>query len=152
MPCTIVCLAAPVIIGSWPLISGFVASAVASLGFTAVSSVALSNRQQVGVAASNTVELELGSIVQEEYAGQQQFVKDGITLTVKRNTQGKLVVFAQGQESEAVLENAAKTFAGKMQQAYSYHKAMSQLRGCRFNVVSENVEEDGQIHIKLRRC
>ena len=150
MPCTFICLT-PVIIGGWPLISGFVASAVAALGFTAVSSVSSSVKQEVGVEVGNTVEVELDSLVQEGYVGQQQFVKDGITLTVKKNTQGKLVVCTQGQESKAALEQAAETFAGKMQQAYSYHKAMSQLRVCRFNVISENVEEDGQIHIRLRR-
>jgi hypothetical protein len=148
MPCTFVCLT-PVIIATWPSIVSCVVGAAAAIGFTAVSSV---NKEEVETKAQ-TVEVELeGSSVLEGYTGQeQQFVKDGVTLTVKSNEQGRVILCAKGDESKEALRQKALTFAGKLQQAYSYHKAMTQLRTSGFNVVSENVGQDKEIHITLRR-
>jgi len=150
MPCTLICLT-PVIIGAWPAISGCVASAVAALGFVAVSSASSAVKEEVEVETENTVEVELESSVQEGCMGRQQFTRDGITLTVKINRQGRLVVCAKGQESKEMLQQTADTFAGKIQQAYSYSKAMTQLRESKFNVVEEQLGQDGKLHLKLRR-
>jgi hypothetical protein len=110
------------------------------------------NKQEVETKAQ-TAEIELeGSSVLEGYTSpEQQFVKDGVILTVKRNDQGRVVLNATGEESEEALRQKALTFAEKLQQAYSYHKAMQQLRTSGFNVVNESVGQDEEIHIILRR-
>jgi hypothetical protein len=121
----------------------------AGLGFAAVSS-----REKEKVEAEvNTVEVELeaSSVVAGCSGQQREFVKDGVTLSVKMNERGRLVLCAEGNESKATLRDKALTFAGRIQQAYSYDKAMTQLRQSGFNVVNESVEQDEEIHINLRR-
>jgi hypothetical protein len=146
MPCTFVCLV-PVVVGTWPAIMSFVAGAVGVLGLTAVSSV---RKSEVDVEAqTKEVELEIGS-VQGGYTGQeQQFIKDDVTLTIKSDELGRLVLCAKGDVPKEHLREKAMTFAGKIQQAYAYHKAMTQLRTLGFNVVDERVGQDQ--HVKLRR-
>ncbi len=148
MPCTFVCLT-PVVIATWPAIVSCVVGAATSLGFAAVSSV---SKEEVE-AKAQMVKIELeGSSVLEGFTGQEQrFVKEGITLAVGKNEQGRVVLRATGDESKEVLREKAMTFAGKLQQVYSYHKAMTQLKTSGFNVVSENVGQDREIHITLRR-
>jgi hypothetical protein len=148
MPCTFVCLT-PVIIASWPSIMSFTVGVAAALGFTAVKSV---TKEEVET-SENVVEIELkGSSVQEGYMGQeQQFVKEGVLLTVKRNEFGRLVLCAKGSESKDILRQKASAFIEKLHQTYAYHKAMTQLKTSGFNIVDENVGQDKEIRIKLRR-
>lgn len=148
MPCTFVCLT-PVIIASWPSVMSFTVGVAAALGFTAVKSV---TKEQVEV-KENVIEIELeGSLVQEDYTGQEvQFAKEGMLLTVKRNEYGRLVLCAKGIETKDVLRQKTTTFVEKLHQAYAYNKAMTQLRISGFNIVDENVGQDKEIHIKLRR-
>jgi hypothetical protein len=151
MPCTMVCLT-PVIIAAWPSIVSCVVGAAAALGFTAVSSVNEAKVKTETGAETETVEIELkGSSVLEGYKGEEQFVKDGVTLTIKMNEGGRVVLCAKGKESQKALRQKAITFAEKLQQAYSYHKAMTQLRTTGFKVVYENVEQNEEIHVTLRR-
>jgi hypothetical protein len=145
-----VCLT-PVVIAAWPSIVSCVAGAAAALGFTAVSSVV---KQKVETELDQTaeVEVEVDSVL-EGYTGEElKFVREGVTLTIRTNQDGRLVVRAKGSESKQVLEQKALTFTGKLQQVYSYNKAMTQLRQSGFNVVDESVGHDQQIHIILRRC
>ena len=148
MPCTFICLT-PVIIASWPSVISFAVGVASAMGFTAVKS---SVKEQVEV-QENVVEIELeGSSVIEGHTGQEvQFVKEGVLLTVKRNDYGRVVLCAKGSESKDILRQKATTFADKLHQAYAYHKAMTQLRTSGFNVVNENVGQDKEIRITLRR-
>jgi hypothetical protein len=127
----------------------FTVGVAATLGFTAVKSV---TKEEVET-SENVVEIELeGSSVQEGYMGQeQQFVKEGVLLTVKRNEFGRLVLCAKGSESKDILRQKASAFIEKLHQAYAYNKAMTQLRTSGFNVVNENVGQDKEIRITLRR-
>jgi len=144
-----ICLT-PVIIAAWPSVVSYVAGAAAALGFAAVKS---ANEEQVNVEQVNTVEVELevSSVLEGYTADKQQFIKEGVVLTVRTNEDGRLVLCAMGDESKEILREKALTFAGKLQQVYSYHKAMTQLRQAGFNVVDESVEQDEQIQITLRR-
>jgi hypothetical protein len=148
MPCTFVCLT-PVIIASWPSVMSFAVGVAAALGFTTVKTMV---KEEVQV-SENTVEIELkGSSVVEGYKGQElQFNKEGVLLTVKRNEIGRLVLCAKGSESKEVLRQKASAFIEKLHQAYAYNKAMTQLRTSGFNVVGEDVGQDKEIHITLRR-
>jgi hypothetical protein len=143
-----VCLA-PVIIAAWPAITSWVVGAATVMGFTAVSD---SNRERAEVGThTEEVELELGSTLEGYISQQQQFMKDGVIFTIKTNERGRLLLQVKGNKSRKTLEEMAKGFAGKMLQAYSYHKAMTQLRQTGFTVVFEKMEQDEQIHVKLRR-
>jgi hypothetical protein len=148
MPCTMICLT-PVIIAAWPAIMSYVAGAAVALGLTAVS--AARKEMMTADVKAEEVEIEVGSVEGKCTSEVQQFVKDGVTLTVKTNEQGRLVVCAKADLPKDVLMHKAHAFAGKLQQAYAYHKAMTQLHTTGFNVVNENVGPDDQIHVTLRR-
>ena len=148
MPCTLICLT-PVIIAAWPSIMSYVAGAVAAMGLTAVK-VASENKTSVEE-QTQEVELELGSVQGGLTSDRQQFTKDGVFYTIKCNEQGRLVLIAKGSETKERLREKAATLAGKIQQAYAYHKAMTQLKTTGFNVVAENTGEDQEIQVTLRR-
>jgi hypothetical protein len=148
MPCTLVCLT-PVIIAAWPSIVECAVGVAAMLGFSAVSSATCQNE----ATEINTVEIELeGSSVLEGCSGEQlQFSKEDMKLAVRRNERGRISLFAQGSQSKEVLRENATAFIARLHQAYAYHRAMTQLRSSGFNAVSEQVDQNREIHITLRR-
>jgi hypothetical protein len=148
MPCTLICLT-PVIIAAWPSIMSYVAGAVATLGLTAVK-VAGENETSVEN-QTQEVELELGSVQEGVISNKQVFTKDGIIFTVKCDEGGLLILSARGNETKERLREKATSLAGKIQQAYAYHKAMTQLRTTGFKVVAENIGQEQEIHVTLRR-
>jgi hypothetical protein len=148
MPCTLICLT-PVIIAAWPSIMSYVAGAVATLGLTAVKVVG-ENKTSVEN-QTEEVEMELGSVQGGEISNKQVFTKDGIIFTVKCDEQGQLILCAKGNETKERLREKATTLAGKIQQAYAYHKAMTQLRTTGFKVVAENIGQEQEIRVTLRR-
>jgi hypothetical protein len=148
MPCTMVCLT-PVIIGAWPAIATCAAAVASALGFAGVSCAA---REKVEVEEGVTeVEVEVDSVLEGCTGEEQEFVKGGVRLVVRTNEDGRLVVRASGDESKESLQQKALTFAGRLQQAYSYDKAMTQLRQSGFNVTDEHVGQDQDVHVTLRR-
>jgi hypothetical protein len=148
MPCTFVCLT-PMIVAAWPSIMSFVAGAVAAMGLTAVK-VASENKTSVEEQIQE-VEMELGTVEGGVISDKEVFTKDGVLYTIKCDEQGRLILSAKGSEAKDNLHEKATTLAGKIQQAYAYHKAMTQLKTTGFNVVAENVGQDQEIHVTLRR-
>jgi hypothetical protein len=127
----------------------YVAGAVAAMGLTAVK-VAGENKTSVEE-QTQEVELELGSVQGGVISNKQVFIKDGVLYTIKCDEQGRLILGAKGSEIKERLHEKATSLAGKIQQAYAYHKAMTQLKTTGFNVVAENTGEDQEIHVTLRR-
>jgi hypothetical protein len=148
MPCTLICLT-PVIVAAWPSIMSYVAGAVAVMGLTAVK-VAGENKTSVEEQIKE-VEMELGSVQGGVISNRQVFTKDGVLYTIKCDEQGRLILSAKGSETKEDLHQKAATLAGKIQQAYAYHKAMTQLKTTGFNIVAENVGQDQEIQVTLRR-
>lgn len=150
MPCTMVCLT-PVLIAGWPVVVSCLTGVAAALGFSTVQSDEEENRQETAVGNQVEVELE-GSQVLEGFTGREEvFVKEGITFIFSANRDGRLVLCAQGDFSKEELGQKARQFAGKLLQAYSYHKAVSQLKQSGFIISQEQVQADQQIHMTLRR-
>jgi hypothetical protein len=127
----------------------YVAGAVATLGLTAVKVVG-ENKTSVEN-QTQEIELELGSVQEGVISNKQVFTKDGIIFTVKCDERGRLILCAKGSETKERLREKATSLAGKIQQAYAYHKAMTQLRTTGFKVVAENIGQDQEIRVMLRR-
>ena len=148
-----VCVLAPVISASWPQFSAAVRAAAASLGYTVEDggvTAAAATR-----AAPPAVELEISEsrIVSDRLAVGRCLiaVKDGVTITVRRDARGRAVCYVTGrQNSRAVLETRGGEFCQRIVQRYVYQRLMDEIQARRFTVVEETVEANQAIRIKVR--
>jgi hypothetical protein len=150
-----VIILAPVIIGSWPVIAAAATAAAAGLGLTAKE--ALQEARQENEMDTNQaveVELENSEILASQVASGKELVmtKDGITLKVTRDARGRCKVCAEGTgHSKAELKRTAKEFTQKLTQCFVYHRTVSELKNKNFQMVNEEVAEDGTIRMHVRR-
>ena len=151
---TVVVLA-PVIISSWPAIAVAAAGAASALGF-AVKQTAKEAVQDAQVDESQTVELELADseVLAQSLATDQQVVvtKGSMQIAVERDARGQCKVCASGKgHSKAELKQAGEAFTQKLTQCFVYDRVMRELKGKSFQVVNEEVTQDEDIRIHVRR-
>ena len=78
--------------------------------------------------------------------------KDGVTLKVTRDARGQCKVCAEGiGHSKAELKRTAEEFTQKLTQCFVYHRTVSELKNKNFQMVNEEVAEDGTIRVHVRR-
>ncbi len=145
----------PVIIASWPAITAAVAGAASAMGLLISKSVKESVKESQQV-TEKSVELELSDseVLAESMATGQEVVltKGSIELRVKRDERGHCNVCAKGTgHSKAELKQVAEEFTQKLTQCFVYDKVMRELKNKDFQVVNEEVVEDGSIRIHVRR-
>ena len=153
-----VLILAPVIISNWPAITAAVVGAASALGFVAKHAVGQEIQQAQGQEqkAEQTVELELpeSQILSEQVATDQQIVvtKGSVQIIVRRDERGRCVVCAKGKgRSKAELKQIAQQFTEKLTQCFIYDKVVKQLKQKNFQVVNEEVTENDDIRIHVRR-
>ena len=147
----------PIIIGGgWPAISAAVVGAAAALGFT-VHKTATEVEQKVETAQGvENVEIDLAeseALAQNLTTGQKIVVTKGdIKITVERDARGRCKVCASGKDyAKAELKQAAEEFTQKLTQCFVYNKVMKQLKTKNFQVVNEEVTQNKDIRIHVRR-
>ena len=147
----------PIIIGGWPTISAAAAGAAAALGFTMQKvAVELLHGTKVQEKVQNSVEVEVAEseIVAQNLAVNQQIVltKGDIRLTLERDARGRCKVCASSQgHAKAQLQQAAEEFTQKLTQCFVYNTVMQELKSKSFQVVNEEVTQDQDIRIHVRR-
>jgi ABC-type transporter MlaC component len=145
----------PVIIASWPIITAAVAAAAAGLGMTvneALKEACQENQVDTNLAVE--VELENSEVLASQVAAGKQLIltKDGITIKVTRDARGRCKVCAEGTGySKAELKRLAEEFAQKLTQCFVYHRTVSELKNKNFQMINEEVSEDGTIRVHVRR-
>lgn len=142
----------PVIIGSWPTITAAVAAAAAGLGLAVREEVR--KEQAVEVENHAEVELENSEVVAKGMAAGKELVltKGEITIRVRRDERGQCRVCAEGKgHTRAELKQIAEEFSQKLVQSYAYHRTVTELKNKDFQMVNEEVAEDGSIRIHVRR-
>jgi len=105
------------------------------------------------------VTVPLDSVVKDVVAdevGRDQvlrFVKDNTVLVFKRDTRGKFSIQIMGPESMSTreLQTIGLEFASTLVQQFAYNKITKEMEVRGANVVSEDVNENGDIVLKLRR-
>lgn len=145
----------PIIIGGWPVITAAVAAAAVGLGLNVKDEV----EEQVGVEVENAVEVEVdvdnSSVLKESVASGKELVltsQEGIVLRVTRDERGQCKVCAYGKGfSKAELKLYAERFMQKLVQCYAYNRTVTELKNKEFQMVNEEVTEDGSIRIHVRR-
>lgn len=133
-----------------PIVVSAVGSAAGVLGYTAVK-----GRTAARVSAGIEVEVDVAAtetLAEHVAAGQTMvFQRDDVTLTVVRDERGKLTVKAHSDNrSEEELREVAGEFCNRVAQQYAYHTLMGELQQRGFNVVEQQVEEDGTVRVKVR--
>ncbi len=148
----------PIIISHWPVITAAVVGAASALGFAVRQQVEQEVKQaaNVEVEVEENVEIELkeSQVLGENLRTGQQIVlqKGSVEIVIKRDERGRCSVCAKGPgHGKQELEQIAKQFTEKMTQCFVYNRVMSELKLKDFNIVNEEVTEDNDIHIHVRR-
>jgi Protein of unknown function (DUF1257) len=145
----------PVIISSWPMIATAVAGAASAMGLLIKES-AKEMAKEGQAQAERRVEVELSDseVLAESMTTDQEIVltKGTIELRVRRDERGRCSVCAKGiGRSDAELRQTAQEFTQKLTQCFVYDKVMRELKTKEFQVVNEDLTEDGSIRIHVRR-
>ena len=142
----------PIIIASWPTITAAVAAAAVGLGLTVKEEI--QQEQETHVENQAEVELENSEVLAKGMAVDKELVltRGEITIRVRRDERGQCRVCAEGKgHTKAELKQIAEEFAQKLAQCYAYHQTVSELKNKQFQMVHEEVTEDGSIRLHVRR-
>lgn len=146
-----------------PLVWPVVLAAAGALGYkhitAAVDSEELRAQAEGEIHSRRTFELkldvELTSAVADDLKRDQvlTFTRDDIVLVFQRDLRGKFTIRVSGPatNSHRQLEAAGKEFLGVVIQQFAYDKMAREMERRGANVVGEEVNENGDIVLKLRR-
>ena len=154
----------PIIATSLPLLTPIILAAAAALGYKAMVSMSdvggdLNKALRQRIEESNNVVIKIEQAVLENMTlevGREEalfFEKDGIELAVIKDERGKLRVSATGPKTmdEKLLEQRGQEFAQELAQMFAMNRVVKELGRMNTEVVEEQVMEDGEIRIKMRR-
>ena len=149
---------APIVIASWPAISGAAVGAAAALGFGLTKEAQALRAEIKGKAEACCEEVEVSMenseiLEQNLHAGQEMvFSKDTVTIRIARDERGRCVVCASGTgHTKTELKTMAEQFSQKLTQCFTYNRVMTELKNKNFNVVNEEVMDDQSVRIHVRR-
>ncbi len=139
----------PIVISAWPSIAAAVVGAAASMGFSIAG-----RQQEKAPRKSNKVETEIenSEVVAEEFGrGQKMTIQKGdITIEIGQDERGACTVCVHGTQAERELKAIGQEVAGRIVQQFAYHKLMTELKQRNFNLVEENMMQDGSIQVRVR--
>jgi ABC-type transporter MlaC component len=147
----------PVIIASWPAITAAVAGAAAAMGLAVKNTAQQEDkvRDKENVQSREVeVELEESQISTANLATDQEIVvtKGNVVLRVRRDERGRCTVCAKGLgKTDAQLKQIAEEFSQRMVQCFTYNRVMSELKSKGFQVVNEEVGQNQEVRIHVRR-
>ena len=148
-------LLTPVIIGSWPVITAAVTAAAVGMGLNVKEKIQETCQEtEVDTNQSVEVELENSEVLASQVASGNEMVltKDGITLRVIRDARGRCKICAEGKgHSKVELKLFAEEFAQNVTQSFVYHRTVSELKNKDFQMINEELMEDGTIRVHVRR-
>lgn len=148
--------AAPLV---WPL----VLTAAGALGYKHITesaeSQALRAKAQGAVQGRKTIELKLDVEATETVADEVKrdqvlhFAREDIEISFQRDLRGKFSIKVTGPDTKSTreLEYAGREFLGVVVQQFAYNKMAQEMERRGANVIGEEVNENGDIVLKLRR-
>jgi ABC-type transporter MlaC component len=144
---------APVVMASWPILSAAVAAAAVGMGLVVKESIQEELNEEIDNSQTVEVELEDSQVTGTLATDQQIVLTQGeVELRITRDSRGRCKVCARGKgKTKAELKQMADEFTQKLIQSYAYHKTMTELKNKQFQVVNEEVMEDGTVRINVRR-
>jgi ABC-type transporter MlaC component len=148
-----VIILAPVIMASWPILTAAATAAAVGMGLAIKDSIQEDLAEQVEAPQSVEIELEDSQVTGTLSTDHQIVLSRGdVELRITRDSRGRCKVCASGAgKSKAELQQMADEFTQKLIQSYAYHRTMTELKSKQFQVVNEEVLEDGTVRIQVRR-
>ena len=153
----------PTVGWAFPLLWPALMSAAGALGYkhytAVVNDVALQGKLTQEMKSLRSVVLPLENVVKDivsEEVGREQvlrFVKDDIVLIFKKDMRGKFSIEVMGPETmtQRQLELIGMEFASNVIQQFAYNKMAVEMERKGASIVEEEVNERGDIVLKLRR-
>ena len=132
----------------WPALVSAAAAAASAMGYAAAKTRAgVDDALEVEISVENAEAVTGEMILGEERA----FVKEDVEIRFGRGTDGRAVVKVRGcGHTEEELTRIGAQFAQTLTRQYVYHRLMKKLKERNFNVVGEEVEEDGTVRLQVR--
>jgi len=132
----------------WPAVAAAAAAAVGSLGFAAVRVDGVTEQMtEVEIPVDNTTDVVQGVVLGEDLV----FAKDDVMVVFSRTTTGQVTVKVSASgRSEAELRVLGREIVDKLLQQYAYNRLVTELKERSFNVVGEDVEQDGTVRLQVR--
>ena len=153
---SVVFVVIPVVAGSWPLISAAIVAAGAAMGYRAAKQAEANMAQEMGRAAPAGVSLvmENSQVVSETLLRGEAFTleRDGLSATFRMDGRGQCTVHVGGAgKSDRELEEAGRELMDRVRQQFAYAKVMGELEERGFEVVTQEVDVDSAIRVRVRR-
>jgi hypothetical protein len=139
----------PLVISAWPAIAAAVMGSAASMGFSVMGG--QKEKPSPKIKKVET-EIENSEVLAEQLGRGQKMViqKDGITIEIGQDERGACTVCVHGVQPERELRAIGEEVGGRIVQQFAYHKLMTELKGRNFNLVEENMTQDGSIQVRVR--
>ncbi len=158
MSCIFV-IAAPMVAGSWPVISAAAIAASAALGYQVVQAAegrapGVARESAAPASASVSLVMEESQVMADSLARGDSFAveREGLHATFSRDGRGRCLVHVSGEgRSDVELEAAGRELMDRVRQHFAYSRVMEELEARGFDVVQEQVEAEGSIRIRVKR-
>lgn len=148
-----VVIVAPMLIGSWPMISAAIAAAISTMGFVVTREAELEATAETHLRNKAEIDVEDSEIMADTTGVQEEIVveKDGIIARFTRDERGALKVCVEGTGyTKSQLKQIGEELIGSVTQQYVYHRVISELGERNMTVVHEEVDEDRTVRIRVR--
>lgn len=148
-----VIIVAPILIGSWPMISTAITAAIASMGYSIFRDAELEATTETSARNRAEINVEDSEILAETTGVEEEIVvqKDGITARFARDERGALKVCVEGEGySKSQLKQIGEELIGSVTQQYVYHRVMTEMEDRNMTVVNEEVDADRTVRIRVK--
>lgn len=144
------------ILAAAPVVLSATAAVAASMGFSMVSQGAEKLESMFHQTGQTMVEFDLAEArgleaLLREKGGIMLERQDASICFLPRKGRVQMLVRAHGQASTEELETLGREVLDGITQQYAYHQVVSELKARGFSKVEETREEDGTLHLRLRR-
>jgi hypothetical protein len=145
----------PVIISAWPALATAVASAAASLGYTAVKSVGEKETESFASMKSGlAIDVPNSQVLTDQLGLDEMlsFTRDGVTVTIRRDERGKAALHVNGTgHHQDELKRLGEEMSQRLVRDYVYQQLKHEMQSRNFTLVEETEDETHAIHMTVRQ-
>lgn len=151
----LVIVAVPAAAAAWPTVLAAATAAASVLGLVAAKDLQEAKDVQEEQETATEVDLAVAqgeAVTQDLVSGQEvHFHKEGVDIIFCRNLRGRAGVRVRGMgKTRQELEAVGQAFCQQLAKHYAYHRVMTKLRQQHFQIVGEDVKDNGTVHIQAR--
>jgi hypothetical protein len=144
----------PVIVSAWPAFATAVATAAASLGYSAAKELA---NQEIGTGLSMkagiAIDVPNSNVLTDQLGlGEKlSFTRDGVSITIRRDERGKASLHVNGKgRTDDELRLLGEEMSQRLVRDYVYQQIKHEMQARNFVMVEETEDETNAIHMTVR--